>query len=113
MDRRFTTYEEFWPYYVSQHLHPVCRALHLVGTTCVLAALLAGVLESRWWLLAMPLAGYGFAWVGHFFFEKNKPATFTYPFWSLRGDFRLYRLSLLGRMRPELRRASELFPSGA
>jgi hypothetical protein len=111
MDRRFSSYEEFWPFYVSQHLHPVCRALHFVGTTCVLASVAAAVLRSPWWLLAAPLAGYGFAWVGHFFFERNKPATFTYPLWSLRGDFRMYRLTLLGRMPPELRRASELFPA--
>jgi hypothetical protein len=111
MDRRFSSYEEFWPFYVSQHLHPVCRALHFVGTTCVLAALAAAVLLSARWLLAAPLAGYGFAWFGHFFFERNKPATFTYPLWSLRGDFRMYRLTLLGRMPPELRRASELFPA--
>jgi hypothetical protein len=111
MDRRFSTYEEFWPFYVSQHLHPVCRALHFVGTTCVLAALAAAVLRAPGWLLCAPLAGYGFAWIGHFFFERNRPATFTYPLWSLRGDFRMYRLTLLGRMPPELRRASERFPA--
>jgi hypothetical protein len=111
MDRPLRSYEEFWPFYVSQHLHPTNRALHFVGTTLVLACLTAGILASPWWLLASPAAGYGFAWVGHFVFEKNRPATFTYPLWSLRGDFRMYRLTWLGRMGPEIRRASELFPA--
>ena len=71
------------------------------------------VLLSPWWLLAAPLAGYGFAWVGHFFFEKNRPATFTYPLWSLRGDFRMYRLMLIGKMQPEIERASAMFPAAA
>ena len=110
MDHRFRTYEEFWPFYVSQHRNPVCRGLHFAGTTCVLATLVAAAVRSPWWLLGAPLAGYGFAWIGHFFFERNKPATFTHPLWSLRGDFRMYRFTLLGRMPPELRRASELFP---
>ena len=94
MPARFQTYEEFWPFYVSQHLHPTCRALHFVGTTLVWIALVLAVLASPWWILAALLAGYGFAWIGHFYFEKNKPATFTYPLWSLRGDFRMYRLML-------------------
>lgn len=113
MSKGIASYEEFWPYYVSQHRRPVNRMLHFVGTTLVLACLGLGVLRSPTWLLAMPLAGYGFAWVGHFVFERNKPATFTYPLWSLRGDFRMYRLLWLGRMGSELRRADELFPARA
>ena len=102
---KLTSYEEFWPYYVSEHSLPSTRVLHFVGTALVLACLALGALVSPWWLLAAPLAGYGFAWVGHFFFEHNRPATFTYPLWSLRGDFRMFRLILLGRMEPELERA--------
>ena len=102
MPARFQTYEEFWPFYVSQHRNSTCRALHFVGTTLVGVALGLTVLVSPWWFLAAPLAGYGFAWIGHFSFEKNKPATFTYPLWSLRGDFRMYRLMLRGRMGPEI-----------
>lgn len=107
---RLTSYEEFWPYYVSQHMVPITRRLHVVGTTLVLAALAAALAVDPLWLLAAPLAGYGFAWAGHFFFEHNRPATFTYPVWSLRADFRMFRLTLLGRMGRELERARELYP---
>jgi hypothetical protein len=110
MASRLTSYEEFWPYYVSEHMEPITRRLHVLGTTLVLAALAAAVLVDPLWFIAAPLFGYGFAWVGHFFFEHNRPATFTYPLWSLRGDFRMFRLTLLGRMGPELQRARELFP---
>jgi hypothetical protein len=84
-----------------------------VGTTLVLVSVAAAFAVSPAWLLAAPLAGYGFAWIGHFCFEKNRPATFTYPAWSLRGDFRMYRLMWLGRMEPELARARALFPATA
>jgi hypothetical protein len=113
MAERLRSYAEFWPFYVAQHRHPVNRALHCVGTTLVLAALAAAVVVSPLWLIAMPLAGYGFAWVGHFFFEKNRPATFTYPFWSLLGDFHMYSLVLTGRMGPEDERSSRLYPRAA
>jgi hypothetical protein len=111
MAQRLSSYEEFWPYYVSEHMDRVTRRLHVFGTALVLAALAAAVLVDPLWLLAAPLAGYGFAWVGHFFFEHNKPATFTYPLWSLRADFRMFRLTLLGRMKGELARARELYPA--
>jgi hypothetical protein len=107
------SFEEFWPFYVSQHMKPSTRALHMLGTTLVLATLAAGLLVSPWWLLAMPVAGYAPAWLGHFGFEKNRPATFKYPLWSLRGDFRMYGLTLSGRMGPELERAAQLYPGAA
>jgi hypothetical protein len=110
---RYRTYEEFWPYYVAQHSLPTTRWLHFVGTTLVLASVAAGLLWSPWFFLGAPLGGYGFAWLGHFAFERNRPATFTYPLWSLRGDFRMYRLMWLGRMDPEIERARALFPAGA
>lgn len=113
MDTRFTSFAEFWPFYVAQHMNATNRALHFVGTTGVLACAAATFFSSPLWLLAAPVAGYGFAWVGHFVFERNKPATFTHPLWSLRGDFRMYRLMWLGRMDPEVRRAAELFPARA
>jgi len=110
---RFGSFEEFWPYYLSEHWKPVTRALHFAGTACVCACLLLAAARSPWWLLAAPFAGYSFAWIGHFFVEKNRPATFTYPLWSLRGDFRMFRLMLLGRIGPELARAERLFPHAA
>ena len=114
MNRRLSDFEDFWPYYVSQHMSPACRALHFLGTSLVLVCLAAALLLlSPRWFLASPLAGYGFAWVGHFVFERNRPATFTYPLWSLRGDFRMFRLMLLGRMGPEIQRAERLFPAQA
>jgi hypothetical protein len=91
-------------------MNATTRALHFAGTALVCACLLAALLLSPIWLVAAPVAGYGFAWVGHFFFERNRPATFTYPLWSLRGDFRMFRLTLTGRMGPELERAARLFP---
>ena len=112
MSRTIESFEEFWPYYVAQHRHPVNRGLHFVGTTLVLACLCLAVLSSPLWLVVMPVTGYGLAWIGHFAFERNRPATFTYPLWSLRGDFRMYRLLWLGRMSPEIRRADERFPAG-
>ena len=113
MRERLGSFEEFWPYYVAQHRHPMNRALHFVGTSLVLASVVLALFESPAWLLVTPFAGYGFAWIGHFGFERNRPATFTYPLWSLRGDFRMYRFTCLGRMDAEIRRAHELFPAGA
>lgn len=105
----FQSFEQFWPYYVSQHRNPTSRALHVVGTSLALGCLaVAPVLPPA--LLAAPVVGYGFAWIGHGLFEKNKPATFTYPTWSLRGDFRMLRMILAGKMAGELARAGVLFP---
>jgi len=105
MEKRLTSYEEFWPFYVSQHLKASTRALHFFGSSLVLGTLAAAIFVSPVWLLAAPACGYAPAWVAHFFFERNRPATFTYPLWSLRGDFRMFRLTLLGRMGPEVERA--------
>jgi hypothetical protein len=101
---RLTDYGSFWPFYVSQHRDRACRRLHFAGTTLVLACAAGGVLATPWCFAAMPFAGYGFAWVGHFAFEKNRPATFEYPLWSLRADFRMYRFMLLLKMDAELER---------
>ncbi len=104
-DARLQSFEEFWPYYVDQHKNPTNRALHYVGTTIVIGTVVtAAVTMNPTWLLAAPVAGYGCAWIGHFFIEKNRPATFTYPLWSLRGDFKMYGLALRGKMRAEVER---------
>ena len=98
--RRYSSFAEFYPYYLREHAHPTCRRLHFVGTTLVIALLVLAIVGSRWSLLWwLPIAGYGFAWIGHFFFEKNRPATFRYPFYSLIGDFAMYRDMLTGRIR--------------
>ena len=109
---RIQSFEEFWPFYVSQHLDPTDRKLHFVGTSLALGCLAVAPLRPKALLLA-PVLGYGFAWIGHAMFEKNKPATFTYPLWSLRGDMRMWWLTLTGKMEPELARAREMFGNGS
>lgn len=88
--QRYQSFGAFYPFYISEHQDPTSRRLHVIGTGLVIAALFAGVIVSPWFFAAAPIVGYFFAWVGHFFFEKNKPATLTYPLWSLMGDFRMF-----------------------
>lgn len=99
----FRSFSEFYPYYLSEHQNPVCRLLHFIGSTLVLVILVTLVvtgLWGYWWL--MLLAGYGFAWVGHFTFEHNKPATFKYPFYSLAADWVMYKDFLTGQLGQKL-----------
>ncbi len=96
----FSSFAEVSPYYLSEHQDDSCRRLHYAGSSLVIALLLYVLFSQNWlWLLAVPLAGYGFAWVGHFFFEHNKPATFRYPLYSLMGDWVMLRDALTGRIR--------------
>ena len=96
----FSTFAEFYPYYLSEHQDDACRRLHYAGSSLVILLLLYVLFSQNWlWLLAVPLAGYGFAWVGHFFFEPNKPATFRYPLYSLMGDWVMLRDAMTGRIR--------------
>ncbi len=100
MSQPYRRFADFYPYYLGEHRHPVCRRLHFVGSALILVLLglvLARVI-SPWALCAVPLIGYGFAWVGHFFFEHNRPATFTHPFYSFLGDWVMFRDMLLGRI---------------
>ncbi len=93
----FESFEKFYPYYLSEHRHGRCRFLHFVGTSGVISILSYSILSGNWiFALLCPLVGYGFAWMGHFIFEKNRPATFTYPLWSLRGDFVMFADILFG-----------------
>ncbi|MGZ4134753.1 MAG: Mpo1-like protein [Tumebacillaceae bacterium] len=102
----YKDYETFWLYYVSEHLKPATRIWHAIGTSCVLLLLLFMIWQRNWWLLLLlPVLGYGPAWFSHFRIERNRPATFQYPLWSLRSDFRMYGLMLTGRMGPEIERA--------
>ncbi|MBX7500791.1 DUF962 domain-containing protein [Qipengyuania sp. YG27] len=100
---RYTTFAAFWPFYLREHARPGTRALHYVGTTLVVALGITALATGKFLLFAaMPVAGYLFAWVAHFTHEKNRPATFTYPLWSLRADFRMWWLWLTRRLGPEL-----------
>lgn len=84
----FASFAEFYPYYLAEHSDRRCRALHYVGSTLVLILLAYAIATGRYvWLWGLPVVGYGFAWVGHFFFEHNRPATFKYPLYSLMGDW--------------------------
>jgi len=99
MQEGFASFAEFYPFYLGEHRNAMCRRMHFFGSTLVLLALIEAVVSGdAWWLLAMPLAGYGFAWMGHFFFEKNRPATFSHPLYSLMGDWVMYRDMLTGRV---------------
>lgn len=104
-EERIQSFEEFWPFYVREHRHPVNRALHYAGTTMVIGTVAtAAVTLNPAWLLAAPVVGYGPAWIGHFFLEKNKPASFKYPLWSLIADFKMYGYALRGKMGEEVER---------
>ena len=106
MVRTCRSFAEFWPFYLREHSKPRTRALHYAGTSLVVVIALVALLTGRWiWLIAIPLAGYGFAWVAHFKVENNRPATFTYPLWSLAADFKMWWLWLTRRLDPELRKA--------
>ena len=112
MNGQISTFEEFWPFYLGEHSKPATRMFHFVGTTLALIDIaLAIVLLDPMLLIAAPIAAYGFAWVSHFFIEKNRPATFTYPWWSLKGDIRMYGLIATGRIGAELARLRIGLPS--
>lgn len=98
--KRFTSFREFYPYYLSEHQNVTCRRLHFIGSTLVLTLLILSLYTGQLMLLwLLPVAGYGFAWLGHFKFEHNKPATFRYPLYSLMGDWVMYKDILLGRIK--------------
>jgi len=88
---RYASFREFYPFYLSEHSHRICRRLHFVGSLLVIFVVLVAIAkaDARWLLLA-PVAGYGFAWVGHFVYEKNRPATFQHPLYSLAGDWVMF-----------------------
>jgi hypothetical protein len=103
---RYTSFAAFWPFYLREHSRPLTRALHYIGSTLVVALGVYALINGRYWYFAaMPLAGYFFAWLAHFTVEKNRPATFTYPMWSLAADFKMWGLWLTGRLGPHLRSA--------
>ncbi len=106
--KRIESFEEFWPFYVKEHSKKATRTLHFVGTTAALGCVAWGVLLRKWWLVALaPVAGYGPAWFSHFFIEKNRPATFTYPAWSLYADFVMWSKIIQGTMDAEVEHVME------
>lgn len=99
MDKQFKNFKEFYPYYLTEHRNRKCRLFHFIGSCLVLIIFFASILSGQliYWLL-MPFVGYGFAWIGHFFFEKNKPATFKYPWYSFLGDWVMFKDILTGKL---------------
>ena len=96
--KRIQTYSEFWPFYLGEHKNPMNRRLHFIGSTLGLILLgTALVMQNGWFILAAFVSGYAFAWIGHFKIEKNRPATFTYPLWSLISDWRMWYRMLIGK----------------
>ena len=100
------TFAEFWPFYLREHRSRLTRALHFTGTSASVLIGLAAIATGRpRFLLAAVVCGYAFAWVGHFFVEHNRPATFKHPLWSFAADFKMLGLAATGRLSPELARA--------
>jgi hypothetical protein len=99
-ERAFSSFADFWPYYLSEHSKPATRVLHCAGTLIAIAVVVFLVVIGKWWLFPLALVpGYGFAWMGHFFVEQNRPATFTYPLWSFMGDWKMLALILTGKLK--------------
>ena len=97
---KYSSFTDFYPFYLAEHSNRTCRRLHFAGTSIGLACfVLALATQNFWWLLAGLVAGYAFAWIGHYFFEHNRPATFTYPFYSFLGDWVMWRDILVGRIK--------------
>ncbi|OUR88451.1 hypothetical protein A9Q81_23680 [Gammaproteobacteria bacterium 42_54_T18] len=96
----FSSFAEFYPFYLQEHTNDTSRRLHFVGSSLIITVLSFAILTGSFGLLlTLPIIGYGFAWIGHFFFEKNKPATFKYPFYSFIGDWVMFKDILVGKVR--------------
>ncbi len=96
---KFASFKEFYPFYLQEHSNSICRRLHFVGTALIVVIVGFAIwLGNPWLLIAIPFVGYGFAWIGHFAFEKNRPATFQHPFYSLMGDWVMFKDMLIGRV---------------
>lgn len=100
MSDRYQSFKTFYPFYLAEHSNLTCRRLHFVGTWLVLAVMVYALVSGEAaWLWLVPVVGYGFAWVGHFFFEHNRPATFKYPLYSLVGDWVMWKDILVGKVK--------------
>jgi hypothetical protein len=99
-DTKYENFAAFYPFYLSQHQNIICRRLHFFGSLSILLVLGFIIFSASWLLLLLlPLIGYGFAWIGHFYFEKNRPATFIYPFYSFIGDWVMFKDMLSGKIK--------------
>ncbi|MEX1665129.1 Mpo1-like protein [Zhongshania arctica] len=97
--QHFNSFAEFYPFYLAEHANQTCRRLHFIGSTLVLTLLVSTIFSQNWVLLwLLPVIGYGFAWVGHFFFEHNRPATFKHPLYSFIGDWVMAKDMLTGKI---------------
>lgn len=106
MPKTFKTFNDFWPFYLGEHAAPANRWLHFIGTSLALVQIIYALTTQRFWfLLTALLTGYGFAWIGHFLMEKNRPATFTYPLFSFLGDWKMWALMLTGGLQNELEKS--------
>jgi hypothetical protein len=100
MESKYRTFADFYHFYLAEHSDAFCRRLHFAGSALVLVILAYALVTQRWLaLLALPIVGYGFAWIGHFVFEKNRPATFKYPLYSLMGDWVMFKDILTGKVK--------------
>ena len=100
MRRMYASFREFYPFYLGEHSDRRCRRLHFLGSWLVIASIIVAIAtRNPWWLIGAPVCGYGCAWIGHFAFEKNRPATFRHPVYSLMGDWVMFADVLRGRVR--------------
>ncbi len=98
--KKYQSFAEFYPFYLGEHQNIICRQLHFIGSSLSLLLATYTVFTQQWILLILvPVAGYAFAWIGHYFFEKNTPATFTYPIYSFMGDWVMFKDILIGRIK--------------
>src|SRR4051812_23075815 len=106
-ERAYKSFQEFWPFYLGEHSKSITRTLHFIGTSLALVDIGSAIaMRDARFLIAAPISAYGCAWVSHFFLEKNRPATFTYPLWSLLGDFKMLSLMATGKIGAELVRCN-------
>ena len=108
-EKKYKSFWSFYPYYLTEHGDYKNRVLHFIGTGLIIVILITAIVLQKWWMLALiPVCGYGFAWVGHFFIEKNKPATFTYPLYSLGSDFVMFWHILTGQVKRKIAEAHKI-----
>ncbi len=107
-EKKYKTFWSFYPHYLTEHGDAKNRVLHFIGTTLIIVFLIAAIVFKNWWfIVAIPFCGYGFAWVGHYLIEKNRPATFTYPLYSLGSDFVMFWHMITGRLPEKLKEAKK------